>query len=163
MAGWKRAWGVHTISATRPITVWHRSAQAVQLKSAAVQTEGITREWCAGLPEGPRKQGDCHNAHYGSRGCSPCCRSSVGPSPRPRTQGGLRFVGDYYHAKGVTLGAEPAGLMSKSLQEAQNAVHGDPASPFRFDVIAAGKPIAGRFADAQVGMEPEKLFCWGKG
>jgi hypothetical protein len=51
--------------------------------------------------------------------------------------------------------------MSKPLQDAQNAILGDPSSPFRFyfiAFIADGKSITGAFPDTQVGAETEKLL-----
>jgi hypothetical protein len=80
-----------------------------------------------------------------------------------RIQAGLKFVRDYYHANGVTLGSEPGGLMSKPLQDAQNAVLGDSSSPFRFYFIADGKSITAKFPDARVGAETAKLLGWGQG
>jgi hypothetical protein len=80
-----------------------------------------------------------------------------------RIQAGLKFVRDYYHANGVTLGSEPGGLMSKPLQDAQNAVLGDSSSPFRFYFIADGKSITAKFPNARVGAETAKLLGWGQG
>jgi hypothetical protein len=80
-----------------------------------------------------------------------------------RIQAGLKFLRDYYHANGVTLGSEPGGLMSKPLQDAQNAVLGDSSSPFRFYFIADGKSITAKFPNARVGAETAKLLGWGQG
>ena len=80
-----------------------------------------------------------------------------------RIQASLKFLRDYYHANGVTLGSEPGGLMSKPLQDAQNAVLGDSCSPFRFYFIADGKSITAKFPNARVGAETAKLLGWGQG
>jgi hypothetical protein len=72
-------------------------------------------------------------------------------------------VRDYYHANGVTLGSEPGGLMSKPLQDAQNAVLGDSSSPFRFYFIADGKSITAKFPNARERAETAKLLGWGQG
>jgi len=79
------------------------------------------------------------------------------------------LVKAYYHASGVTLGCEPGGLLSKKLQDAQNAVLSDSSSPFRFYFIADGKSITAKYADEEtypaekVAEETEKLLTWGEG
>ena len=152
------------ISSTRPIIVWHRSAHEVYLNSGAERKYGITREWFNRLPESARKQSDFGNAHYWEQGMfSVLPKIGAAIASPERIQAGLKFVRDYYHANGVTLGAEPGGLMSKPLQDAQNAVLGDASSPFRFYFIADGKSITGKVPDAQVGGETAKLLGWGQG
>jgi predicted amidohydrolase YtcJ len=152
------------ISATRPIIVWHRSAHEVYLNSAAERAYGISRDWFDRLPLSPRQQSDFANAHYWEQGLF-AVLPKIGPaiaSP-DRIKAGLKFVREYYHANGVTLGSEPGGLLSKPLQDAQNAVLGESSSPFRFYFIADGKSITGNFPDDQVGAETEKLLGWGQG
>jgi predicted amidohydrolase YtcJ len=152
------------ISSTLPIIVWHRSAHEVYLNSAAERKYGITRAWFDSLPDSPRQQSDFANAHYWEQGMFAVLPKIGAAIASPeRIQAGLKFVREYYHANGVTLGAEPGGLMSKPLQDAQNAVLGDSSSPFRFYFIADGKSITGKFPDAQVGAETEKLLSWGQG
>lgn len=152
------------ISSNRPIIVWHRSAHEVYLNTAAERKYGITREWFDKLPESPRKQSDFANAHYWEQGMFAVLPKIGAAIASPeRIQAGLKFVREYYHANGVTLGAEPGGLLSKPLQDAQNAVLGDASSPFRFYFIADGKSITGKFPDAQVGGETAKLLGWGQG
>jgi hypothetical protein len=107
------------ISSTRPIIVWHRSAHE------------ITREWFDKLPDSPRKQSDFDNAHDWEQGMfSVLPKIGAAIASPERIQAGLKFVREHYHANGVILGAEPGGLMSKPLRDAQNAVLGDPSSPF---------------------------------
>jgi predicted amidohydrolase YtcJ len=152
------------ISSTRPIIVWHRSAHEVYLNSAAERRYGISREWFDSLPASPRKQSDFANAHYWEQGLFAVLPKIGAAIASPeRIQAGLKFVREYYHANGVTLGAEPGGLMSKPLQNAQNTILGDASSPFRFYFIADGKSITGKFPDGQVGAETEKLLGWGQG
>lgn len=152
------------ISGTRPIIVWHRSAHEVYLNSAAERKYGISRQWFDSLPMSPRNQSDFANGHYWEQGMFAVLPKLGAAIASPeRIQAGLKFVRDYYHANGVTLGAEPGGLMSKPLQDAQNAVLGASSSPFRFYFIADGKSITGKFPDARVGAETEKLLGWGQG
>ena len=152
------------ISNTRPIIVWHRSAHEVYLNTAAERKYGISREWFNSLPDSPRQQSDFANAHYWEQGMFAILPKIGAAIASPeRIQAGLKFVREYYHANGVTLGAEPGGLMSKPLQDAQNAVLGDSSSPFRFYFIADGKSITGKVPDDRVGAETEKLLGWGQG
>ena len=83
-------------------------------------------------------------------------------SPR-RVQAGLQFVEKYFHSNGITLGSEPGGLLSKPLQDAQNAVLGDAETPFRFYFIVDGKSIATAYPDDQVATASEQLLSWGQG
>jgi hypothetical protein len=152
------------ISATRPILVWHRSAHEFYLNSAAEKKYGVTKAWFDQQPESVKKQSDFANAHYweqGAFGVMPLVASAIVTPARLRA--GLEFVKTYYHANGVTLGAEPGGLASKKLQDAQNAVLSDSASPFRFYFIVDGKSVTGAFKDDQVIAESEKFLGWGQG
>ncbi len=152
------------ISATRPIIVWHRSAHEFYLNTAAEKKFGVTRAWFDKLPDSAKKQSDFANAHYweqGSFALMPLIAAAVASPDRLRA--GLELVKSYYHANGVTLGAEPGGIMSKQAQDAQNAVLSDASSPFRFYFIADGKSITGAFPDDKVGPETERLLSWGQG
>jgi hypothetical protein len=152
------------ISATRPIIVWHRSAHEFYLNSAAEKKFGITKAWWDKLPDGAKKQSDFANGHYWEQGwfaVLPLTAAAVASPARLRA--GLELVKNYYHANGVTLGAEPGGIAVKNAQDAQNAVLSDSSSPFRFYFIADGKSITGAFPDEKVGQETEKLLSWGQG
>ncbi len=158
------------ISTTRPIIVWHRSAHEFFLNSAAEEEYGVTKEWFNKLPDSTKKQSDFDNAHYWEQGffalLPPLAPALASPE---RLRKGLEFVKAYYHASGVTLGCEPGGLLSKKLQDAQNAVLSDSSSPFRFYFIADGKSITAKYADEEdypdesVADETEKLLTWGEG
>jgi predicted amidohydrolase YtcJ len=152
------------ISATRPIIVWHRSAHEVYLNTAAEQKYGVTKAWFDQQSAIVKQQSDFANAHYWEQGgfaVLPLIASAI--APPARLKAGLEFVENYYHANGVTLGSEPGGLASKPLQDAQNAVMSDAASPFRFYFIVDGKSITGAFKDDQVIAESEKFLGWGQG
>jgi hypothetical protein len=152
------------VSATRPIIVWHRSAHEFYLNTAAEKRYGVTKAWFDKQSPSAKKQSDFANAHYWEQGAF-----AVGPLIAPalatpeRVRAGLEFVRTYYHANGVTLGCEPGGIASKKLQEAQNAVLSDPASPFRFYFIVDGKSVTGAYKDDQVVAESEKFLGWGQG
>ena len=152
------------ISATRPIIVWHRSGHEFYLNSAAEKKYGVTREWFDKLPETAKKQSDFANGHYWEQGWFAVAPLTLRDLATPqRVKAGLEFVENYYHANGVTLGAEPGGVAAKAVQDAQNAVMSDPASPFRFYFIADGKSITGKYPDEKVAEETEKLLSWGQG
>jgi predicted amidohydrolase YtcJ len=152
------------ISATRPIIVWHRSAHEFYLNSAAEEAFGVNKEWYDTLSASAKKQADFKNAHYWEQAwfaVLPLVGSAIATPERLKE--GLELVQNYYHANGVTLGCEPGGLLSKPLQDAQNAVMSASSSPFRFFFIADGKSITGAYPDEQVAAETEKLLTWGEG
>jgi len=152
------------ISTTRPIIVWHRSAHEMYLNSAAEKKFGVTKAWFDKLPDSAKEQSDFANGHYWEQGwfaLLPLTATAIASPERLRA--GLEFVKAYYHANGVTLGAEPGGIAVKKAQDAQNAVLSDSSSSFRFYFIADGKSITGAFPDEKVGEETEKLLSWGQG
>jgi hypothetical protein len=153
-----------TISSTRPIIVWHRSAHEMYINTAAEKKYGIDKAWHDTLEKSAQAQSDFENGHYWEQGWF-----ALGPkvikdiaSPQ-RLKKALEFVEKYFHANGVTLGAEPGGLLSKPLQNAQNAVFSDSETPFRFYFIADGKSLAAAYDDNELIAETEKLLTWGEG
>ncbi|MEZ6073189.1 MAG: hypothetical protein R3C10_23705 [Pirellulales bacterium] len=131
------------ISTTRPIIVWHRSAHEFYLNSAAEQKYGVTQVWYDNLKDSEKQQSDFDNAHYWEQGAfavMPLIASAIATPEKVRT--GLEFVEEYFHANGVTIGCEPGGLASKKMQDTQNAVLSDSATPFRWYYIIDGKTIA---------------------
>jgi hypothetical protein len=152
------------ISVNRPIIVWHRSAHEFYLNTAAEKKYNVTKEWFDKQSASARKQSDFANAHYWEQGAFAIMPLIAPAIATPeRLKAGLEFVVNYYHANGVTLGAEPGGLASRKLQNAQNAVLSDSASPFRFYFIVDGKSVTGAHKDDQVIAESEKFLAWGKG
>lgn len=152
------------ISATRPIVVWHRSAHEFYLNTAAERAFGITKTWHAALSATQREQSDFANGHYWEQGWFAVLPKVMPALATPqRVRSGLEFVRHYLHTNGVTLGAEPGGLASKPLQDAQNAVLSETSSPFRFYFIADGKSVTGAFPDDEVVAETEKFLSWGQG
>jgi predicted amidohydrolase YtcJ len=152
------------ISATRPIIVWHRSAHEIYLNGAAEKKYGVTREWFDRLGASAKEQSDYANAHYWEQGAFavlPLVSSAI--ATPERLKAGLEFVERYFHANGVTLGAEPGGLASKQLQDAQNAVMSNPSNPLRWYYIVDAKSITAAYPDEQVIAESEKFLTWGQG
>lgn len=158
------------ISTTRPIIVWHRSAHEFFLNSVAEEKYGVTTEWFDKLPDSTKKQSDFDNAHYWEQGFFALLPQLAPAIASPeRLRKGLELIKVYYHDSGVTLGCEPGGLLSKKLQDAQNAVLSDSSSPFRFYFIADGKSITANYADEEtypdekVAEDTEELLTWGEG
>lgn len=152
------------ISATRPIIVWHRSAHEFFLNGAAMKKFGVTKEWFATLKGSALEQSSFEEAHYWEQGAfavMPLIGSAIATPARLRQ--GLEFVKEYFHANGITRGCEPGGLLSKPMQDAQNAVLSDTSTPFRFYFIADGKSLTAAHADDKVIAETEKLLTWGQG
>lgn len=152
------------ISATRPIIVWHRSAHEFILNSATMKKFGVTREWYDKLGKSQKEQSNFEASHYWEQGAfavMPLIASAIATPARLRE--GLEFVEEYFHANGITRGCEPGGLLSRPLQDAQNAVLSDPATPFRFYFIADGKSLTATHPGDKVIGETEKLLTWGQG
>lgn len=152
------------ISATRPIIVWHRSAHEFILNGATMKKFGVTEEWYAKLQGTALEQSNFDDGHYWEQGAfavMPLIASAIATPARLRQ--GLEFVEEYFHANGITRGCEPGGLLSKPMQEAQNAVLSDPTTPFRFYFIADGKSITAAQPDDKVIAETEQLLTWGQG
>lgn len=152
------------VSATRPIIVWHRSGHEFYVNTAAEERFGIDRAWFDALPRAARDQADFGNGHYWEQGWFAVLPKTAAAVASPvRVRRGLQFVQRYFHANGVTVGAEPGGLVSRKAQDAQNAVLGDAASPFRWYFIADGKSVTAAHPDDRVAAETENFLDWGKG
>lgn len=152
------------ISATRPILVWHRSCHEFYLNSVALKKFGVTREWYDKLNGSAKEQSNFEEGHFWEQGVFAVLPLVAPGVFTPQRLGdGLQFVEEYLHANGVTVGCEPGGVLSKPLQEAQNAVFSDPSTPFRYYFIADGKSITAAQPDEKVIPEAEKLLTWGQG
>jgi len=158
------------ISKTRPIIIWHRSAHEFYLNAAAEKKYGVTKQWFDKLPDGTKKQSDFDNAHYWEKGfftLLPSLAPALASNERLRK--GLELLKVYYHNSGVTLACEPGGILSKKVQDAQNAVLSDSSSAFRFYFIPDGKSITAKYAaekkypDEKVAKDTEELLTWGEG
>jgi predicted amidohydrolase YtcJ len=152
------------ISSTRPIVVWHRSCHELIVNTAALAAFGITEDFLSKLAEGAQEQSNFADGRFWEQGLFGVLgRFAPAIASPQRLNDGLEFLKDYLHANGVTLGCEPGGLLSKKLQQAQNAVLSDSSTPFRFYFIADGKSITAAQPDDKVVPETEKLLSWGDG
>ncbi|MGB1128773.1 MAG: amidohydrolase family protein, partial [Haloferula sp.] len=154
---------LNKLSKTRPIIVWHRSCHEFILNDAALELLGIDAAYLAKQTPSAQKQSNLAEGHFWEQGMF-----GIAPVLAPflatpeRINNGLHFMVDFFHAAGVTLGCEPGGILSKQLQDAQNAILSGPENPFRFYFIPDGKSIIAAHPDTVV-EETEKLMDWGQG
>ena len=151
------------ISDTRPIIVWHRSCHEFILNSAALNQLGIDGEFISSFPESAKRQSNLDEGHFWEQGMFSVIGKIAPLLATPeRLNQGLELVVDYFHAKGVTRGCEPGGILSKQLQDAQNNVLSSTDNPFRFYFIPDGKSIIAAYPGAVV-EETQKILSWGRG
>jgi predicted amidohydrolase YtcJ len=151
------------ISDTRPIIVWHRSVHEFILNTAAMEAFEITPEFYETFSESAKEQSNFDEGHFWEQGWYPVLYKLMPALTEPtRLKAGLEFVRDYFHSSGVTLIAEPGGIVARELQEAQNAVLSDSGMPFRSYFIVDGKTLAlTRMSDLIAATE--EPLGWGHG
>jgi predicted amidohydrolase YtcJ len=150
------------ISGTRPILVWGRSCHEFFLNTATLERGGLTREAYNAFPESAKAQSDFEDGHFWEQGMFAILPhiATMVASPE-RLQAGLELSRDYMHAKGITIGNEPGGILAKPVQDGVNAVFSSPDMPFRWSFMPDGKSMVSMYADdAQVIAETEKLASW---
>jgi len=150
------------VSTERPIIVWARSCHEMFLNSRALDEAGVTRELVDGFGASARRQSDLEAGRFweqGLFGLLPHIATMVADPERLRA--GLELTRDYMHAKGVTIGNEPGGILSRPVQDAVNAVFSSPDMPFRWSFMADGKSlVAAHDDDSRVLEETTKLASW---
>jgi predicted amidohydrolase YtcJ len=151
------------INTERPILVWHRSAHEFILNSAALELFEVTPELLAGWSESAQAQSNLEEGHFWEQGVYGLL-PKLGPhvATPERIRAGLEFMVDYFHTNGLTLGCEPGGLLSESLQRMQNEVLSDASMPFRFYFIPDGKTLVYEHPDNIIGAT-EDVLDWGEG
>ncbi|WP_018969179.1 amidohydrolase [Rubritalea marina] len=152
-----------SLNAQRPIIVWHRSCHEFILNSAALKLMGIDKAYLAKQSESAQKQSNLAEGHFWEQGMFGIMPAIAPTLATPeRINNGLKFMVDFFHRAGVTLGCEPGGILSKQLQDTQNAIMSSPDAPFRFYFIPDGKSIIAAHPDNAVA-ETEKIMDWGSG
>jgi predicted amidohydrolase YtcJ len=153
------------ISKTRPVIAWMRSAHELVFNTAALNAYGITAEFVSGLGESPRRQSNFSEGRFWEQGFFAVGAKIAGVVATPeRLRKGLLIVRDFMHAKGITFGNEPGGILVKPLQEAVNAVMSSDDMPFRWSFMADGKTLCDQNKDdKQVLLQAEKLDSWYRG
>ncbi|NRB73809.1 MAG: amidohydrolase [Verrucomicrobiales bacterium] len=154
---------LNELSMERPIVVWHRSCHEFILNDPALALAGIDEAFLSKQSESGRAQSNLAEGHFWEQGMFGILPQLAPVIATPeKLKEGLDFMIDFFHAAGVTMGCEPGGVLSRPLQEAQNAVLSGSENPFRFYYIPDGKSIAGAYPDAIIA-ETEKLMEWGEG
>lgn len=152
------------VSKTRPIIIWHRSAHEFILNTAALDWLGITADFVAGFPAAAKAQSSFEAGHFFEQGAF-AVMPKLAPAlaTRERLMAGLELTRDYMHRSGVTLACEPGGVLSKPLQDAQNAMLGGADSTFRMYYMPDGKSLAGLYIDKDLIDETKAVLSWGAG
>ncbi len=153
-----------SISPTRPILVWHRSGHEFTFNTAAMTAYGITPDFVAQTSHTAQEQSNFDEGHFWEQGLTGIL-SLILPviASEERLIAGLMFTKAYLHQSGVTTAAEPGGIVSKDIVDAQNAIFGGADTPFRFYYIPDGKTVAQLHLDGDMIGETEKFLEWGAG
>ena len=150
------------ISATQPILVWARSCHEMILNTVALEIGGVTQELVDGFSPTEKMQSRFAEGRFWEQGLFAVLPNIAPLAASPeRLQAGLELTRDYMHAKGVTFGNEPGGILSKPVQDGINAVFSSPDMPFRWSFMPDAKSLVQAYPDdAQVIAETENLSGW---
>lgn len=153
------------ISNTRPIIVLHRSAHELIFNTPALKRLGISEEFVSGFEGLAREQSSLERGHFFEAGMFAVLPKVAPVLATPERLGsGLRLTREYMHRAGVTVAAEPGGVLSEPLQNATNAVFSGQDTPLRTYFIPDGKSLAELHLDKGTMIaETEKLLDWGEG
>ncbi|MBO6894662.1 MAG: amidohydrolase [Roseibium sp.] len=153
------------ISRTRPIIIIHRSAHELIFNTAALDVLGITEELVNTFEGLALEQSNFEQGHFYETGMFSVLPTVAPVLATPERLGtGLELTRDYMHRAGVTVAAEPGGVLSRPLQQATNAVFSGSDSPLRTYFIPDGKSLAAlHLEDGTLIEETEKLLEWGEG
>ncbi|MCF1710995.1 amidohydrolase [Tabrizicola sp. J26] len=150
------------ISTTTPIIVWARSCHEMIFNTAALQRAGITKEVIEGFSETAQRQSEIGEQRFWEQGLFAVLPYAAPLVATPdKLQAGLELTRDYMHAKGITIGNEPGGILAKPVQDGVNAVFSSPDMPFRWSFMPDGKSLVAMYDDdARVITETENLASW---
>ena len=150
------------ISSTQPILVWARSCHEMILNSAALEMGEVTQDVVEGFGATEQAQSKFSEGRFWEQGLFAVLPliASIAATPE-RLQSGLELTRDYMHAKGITFGNEPGGILAKPVQDGINAVMSSPDMPFRWSFMPDAKTLVDTYTDDdQVIAETEKLESW---
>jgi predicted amidohydrolase YtcJ len=152
------------VSATRPILIWHRSGHEFIVNTPAMELLGVTAEFVAAFSESAAAQSDYDKGHFFEQGAFAVMPKLAPMLATPeRLTAGLAMTRDYLHRSGITLGCEPGGVLSKPLQDAQNAALGGSDVPFRTYYMPDGKSLTALYSGPELIAQTEALLTWGQG
>ena len=111
-----------TISADRPIFAWGRSCHEMVINSAAMRKAGVTKELMETWSTSEQMQSDYEAGHFWEQGVFKVLPNIAPMIANPdKFREGLGIMRDFMHAKGITYGNEPGGILAKPVQDAVNA------------------------------------------
>ncbi len=159
--GFFASWGFHqywhgelsrealdSISATRPIAIWHRSCHEFYLNSAALAAFGITEEMTKGHGLAS-EQADWQRGHFFEKGLNlvlaPLMRAFATPERLTR---GLILLRTYMHRAGVTALNEPGAQIGPEQLALYQAILGHDETPFSTTLIVDGRTMFERHREA---------------
>ncbi len=129
-----------SISLTRPIVVWHRSAHEMIFNTAALNRFGITKESVTGKGQ-PSSQSDWDQGYFYENGLFVLVAPKILPvlaSPE-RLAFGLKQMVEMLHNNGVTAYMEPGAVGTPALFAYYQKALGGPNVPMYSFFIADGK------------------------
>lgn len=150
------------ISSTQPILVWARSCHEMILNSAALKIGGVTQDAVNSFSSTAKRQSDFAEGRFWEQGLFAVLPyiASLAATPE-RLRAGLQLTRDYMHAKGITIGNEPGGILAKDVQDGINEIFSSPDMPFRWSFMPDAKTLVGKYPDdRQVISETENLDSW---
>lgn len=153
------------ISTDTPIITWGRSCHEMVLNTAAMNSARLTEEVWNGFTDSAKRQSNFAEAHFWEQGLFAILPHIANMAASPeKLRAGLELSRDYMHSKGITIGNEPGGILSKPVQDGVNAVFSSPGMPFRWSFMVDGKSMVGSYKDdEQLLAETEKLASWYSG
>jgi hypothetical protein len=133
-----------SISATRPIAVWHRSCHEFYLNTPGLAALGITEDMTVGKGEAST-QANWAEGHFWEDGLN----LMVGPMLKvlatpERLTFGLRQMVAYEHQNGVTAYNEPGALYTPDMWTLYEQILGAPDTPMYSTFLADGRGIVDR-------------------
>lgn len=149
-----------------PVIVWHRSMHEIYLNSQAMEKYGVTSEYVSSFTASQTKQSNFEEGHFWEQGLFKVIEKVAPAMATPeRLVKGLQYSEDFYHRNGITIAAEPGGVLSRDLQNVVNSVYGDDATPFNHYFIPDGKSLFGLYPDDpdKLLLETETVTSWGNG
>lgn len=149
-----------------PVIVWHRSMHEIYLNSRAMEKYGVTADYVASFSSSQTKQSNFEEGHFWEQGLFKVIEKVAPAMATPeRLVKGLQYSEDFYHRNGITIAAEPGGVLSRDLQNVVNSVYGDDATPFNHYFIPDGKSLFGLYPDdpGKLLAETEAVTGWGDG
>ena len=169
---WLFTWGYHqyfhgplerktldSISATRPIAVWHRSCHEFYLNTFALNTLGISEDSIKGKGKWS-EQTDWPKGHFYEGGLNLIVAQLLPKLATPeRFSFGLKQMVKMLHHNGVTAFNEPGALVTPQIFKLYQEILGAEGTPFYSFFIADGRSIVDKYGLEGALAETEKTIA----